>query len=305
MNVLLSTMWAQQGRFDAEPALFAQDVRRAGFDGIEVSHASGPAMLEALAEQQAAPIKSLHAPTPFTPSRAGRGNSSLNLASTDDGERTEAVEHHLRTIAWAARLRAGTVVVHLGGLASPVAEERRLRDLFNQGRIATDEARSLASAAHSERITRVAPHLDAARRSLTELVLAASREGVRIGLENRLHFHEIPSPAETAALLAEYSREQAGYWHDVGHLEVQARLGLVDARAALASLAPLLIGTHLHDVRGLVDHRAPGNGDVEWDYIAAALRPDTVRTCEIDQHEPFELLAATLPFLQERGVLAG
>ena len=104
-------------------------------------------------------------------------------------------------------------------------------------------------------------------------------------------------------LLADYPPERVGYWHDTGHAEVQGRLGFLDPRRALAELAPRLVGAHLHDVRGLLDHRAPGNGDIDWSYISAALPAAAVRTFEIDQHEPEPLLAEAIRFLQSRGVV--
>ena len=42
------------------------------------------------------------------------------------------------------------------------------------------------------------------------------------------------------------------------------------------------------DVRGIVDHRGPGNGTLNWAYVAAHLPPDAIRVLEIDQHEPDE-----------------
>ena len=146
--------------------------------------------------------------------------------------------------------------------------------------------------------------LAAARRSLAELVESAASHNIAIGLESRLHFHEIPSAEEAMALLEDYPPEQAGYWHDVGHWEVQGRLRLIDPRRWLSLVAPRMIGTHLHDVRGITDHRAPGNGDVDWSYIAAAVPPHAARTFEIDQHEPVNLLAAAISFLARQGVLA-
>jgi sugar phosphate isomerase/epimerase len=69
-------------------------------------------------------------------------------------------------------------------------------------------------------------------------------------------------------------------------------------------LAHRMIGAHLHDVRGIRDHRAPGNGDLDWSYIAGVLPPSAHRTLEIDQHEPERSLGEALGFLSECGVLA-
>ncbi|MDA0302493.1 MAG: TIM barrel protein, partial [Chloroflexi bacterium] len=130
--------------------------------------------------------------------------------------------------------------------------------------------------------------------------------GVTLGIETRLHFHEIPGPAELARLLEEYPPEVAGYLHDVGHAEVQHRLGLTDRVAWWEHLAPRLAGLHLHDVAGLRDHRAPGNGDVDFRWLAARIaeaNPLAARTFEIDQREPDEAVAAGLQLLIETGVV--
>ncbi len=71
------------------------------------------------------------------------------------------------------------------------------------------------------------------------------------------------------------------------------------------ALTPRTIGAHLHDVAGILDHRAPGNGTLDWSYVAAALPADALRVLEINQDEPDELVAATaVDFLRGQGVLA-
>jgi sugar phosphate isomerase/epimerase len=305
MGPALSTMWAQQDRFAADFASFAAAARGAGYAAIEVSHSTDERGLDALLRQSVLPVRSLHAPTPKMPSRSGQSNSRLNLAALDETDRCEAVEHHLRTIRYAGEHGIRYMVVHLGGMSRMLSEENRLRRLHDTGRMDSDEAREQQRQAHLSRAAAIGPHLEAVRRSLDELVSEAARANVIIGLENRLHFHEIPNAHETLALLAEYSAENAGYWHDTGHAEVQARLGLIDAAAAIASLKHRIVGMHLHDVRGIRDHRAPGNGDVDWTYIAEAIPDSAWITLEIDQHEPEPMLGEALSFLRERGVIPG
>jgi sugar phosphate isomerase/epimerase len=127
---------------------------------------------------------------------------------------------------------------------------------------------------------------------------------VAVALENRYHFHEIPSLEEAQELLAGYPQDQAGYCHDVGHAEVLGRLGLVDRHRWLDELGPRTLGCHLHDVQGIGDHRAPGDGDVEWDYIAQGLPAEALRVFEINQRQPEEGVAGAIAFLRERGVVA-
>ncbi|HKZ50465.1 MAG TPA: hypothetical protein VJ256_01720, partial [Dehalococcoidia bacterium] len=62
-------------------------------------------------------------------------------------------------------------------------------------------------------------------------------------------------------------------------------------------------GCHLHDVAGLGDHRAPGQGSVDWRYIAEGLPPEALRVLEINSRATPEEVAAAVPFLREKGVL--
>src|SRR5205823_880455 len=136
--------------------------------------------------------------------------------------------------------------------------ERTLRRLVEAGEGATYNAQNASDELVAWRRERIDAYLDAARRSLQELVAVAAPRGVAIGIESRLHYHEIPHPDEALALLAPYDNNEAGYWHDVGHCEVQARLGLIDRHSWFPRLTERTIGSHLHDVDGIRDHRAPG-----------------------------------------------
>lgn len=300
----LSTMWAQQERFERNMARFVEIARSAGFDAIEVSHATTEAPFESLLRTPNVRLSSIHAPAPLIVDGNGRRNSSLNLASLDEEERELALAHAKRSVDLAAEAGAHYVVVHLGSVGGEMFdEERRLRRLYDSGVRDGDEVAALRRRCAELREAMAPRYLEQARRTLETLVTYANARGVVIGLENRLHYHEIPQVDEVADLLRPYPRDAAGYWHDVGHAEVQSRLGLVDARAWLGQHAARVIGAHLHDVDGLADHRAPGRGTVDWSYIAEGLPPDALRVFEIDQRQPEESLAASIPYLRERDVV--
>jgi sugar phosphate isomerase/epimerase len=298
----LSTMWAQQERF-ADMHDFARAAQALGYDAIEVSHATGQEAYDRLTDGAGARLSSIHAPAPKVQVN-GRSNSSLNLASLDAGERALAVEQTKRSIDEAARQGAGYVVVHLGGVGNEMLDaEHSLRRLFDAGTRSGDDVDAPRRECHERRAAGAEAHFEAAAQSLRELAAHAGERGVAIGLENRYHYHEIPSIDEGLRLLAGYPPERVGYWHDVGHAEVLSRLGLVDHLAWLPALGPRALGTHLHDVDGLADHRAPGNGDVDWSYIAAGLPPSALRVFEINQRQPDDAVAGAIAFLRERGVV--
>ncbi|MBI5283687.1 MAG: sugar phosphate isomerase/epimerase [Chloroflexi bacterium] len=304
MTLSLSTMWAQQDRFAEDMHRFVEETLALGYDAIEVSHLTPSEPFERLMSYHEVPISSIHAPAPLLRDGANRANSALNLASPDIDEHRAAIAYTKRSIDLAHKAGARFVVVHLGAVGHAMFEpERELRQLYDAGTREGEHVEMLRERCHVLRAEQAEPWLDQAARSLRELARHAEDAGIAIGIENRLHYHEIPQPDECAELLEDYAHEAAGYWHDVGHAEVQWRLGLVDKRRWLDTNGSRCIGSHLHDVDGIGDHRAPGHGDVAWDYIAAGLPPAALRVFEINQHQPADAVASAIPFLRERGVV--
>jgi len=297
----LSTMW-YQGRFDSLHD-FALAARRLGYENVEISYVVPPEGFEELANGNTLRIISLHAPTPRI--KVGdRWSEALNLAALDDEERDVAVRLGVETLEKAARVGAHWVVFHLGGVGSiRFPEELGLKRLYSDGVRGGGEVDALRHRVKLRRAEGAERYFPRAQQSLAELAEAASRLGVAIGLEDRIHFHEFPNVDEAAELLVGYPPELVGYWHDVGHAEVLDRLGLGEKYRWLKELGDRTLGAHVHDVDGIVDHRAPGHGDVDWDYIARYLPATAPRTFEINQTVPEEQVAAAIGFLRDRGVI--
>jgi sugar phosphate isomerase/epimerase len=295
-------MWAQQERFQ-DLGYFRDYIAAFGYDAIEVSHVTESPGLHALLTEHVVPLSSLHAPTPHRFMADGRHNSEANLASTDPEQTRVALEETRLTIDYAADAGLRYVVVHLGGVGDNRSdEERAVRRLFEQGITSGEEWDHARRRLAETRAAGIDVHMEVARASLEQLVDYASRRGVAIGIESRLNYHEIPHPHEAEELLAPYTNAEAGFWYDVGHCEVQSRLGMVDHAAWYPAVGGRIIGAHLHDVRGILDHRGPGNGTLDWAMIAANLPPTALRVLEIDQHEPEELVATAREFLGARGM---
>ncbi|HLB26418.1 MAG TPA: sugar phosphate isomerase/epimerase [Dehalococcoidia bacterium] len=307
----LSTMWSQ-GRFPHENrdsmARFAETASRLGFPAVEINYVIPPEGVEEILASDHVSVASLHSPTPRVKAANGRWSEALNLAAADEEERALAVRLACETVDHAVRAGARYVVVHLGGIESGGRSEmfegeKRLRRLFDEGVRAGAEVDAVRSEADAARLEGAGRNLPRARRSLAEIAEHAAGRGVAIGLENRYHYHEFPGIDEMHELLADYPPTVAGFWLDVGHAEVLDRLGLVPKERWLDELGARCIGSHVHDVDGLADHRAPGLGDVDWSYIARGLPADAPRVFEINQRTPEDAVAAAVPFLRERSVL--
>jgi len=302
--VALSTMWAVQPRFERDLRAFMERAAELGYEAIEINHSMDAEQVGAILGYDLLPVASVHAPAPLERHPRLGWNRGLNLAGSDEEERSLGVEYTKRSIDCAAEAGAPAVVVHLGASAArPLNAERRLHEMYPRRDLAEPAwERTIVEALRERRQLgeRALPH---ARRSLEEIVEYAEPRGVAIGLECRYNFHEMPLPEEAAELLAPYPPHVAGYWHDVGHAEVLHRIGLVERSSWFDLLGDRVLGTHLSDVAGLRDHRAPGNGDVDYRWLAARIPAGATRTLEIDQREPDEAVGRTLDVLRSAGLL--
>ena len=154
-----------------------------------------------------------------------------------------------------------------------------------------------------QRISHALPYLDAARKSLQELSQYSQQKGIMLGLETRFHFNEIPNVDEMAELLNEISESLVGYWHDVGHAEVQQQLGFSLHEEWLSRFKDRMVGIHLHDIIGISDHQAPGKGNMNWEMVAKYLPPGIVKVCEIGEWNDEEQMQGVVNLLHKKGIL--
>ena len=77
-------------------------------------------------------------------------------------------------------------------------------------------------------------HLEAVTRSLAEIAQYARFKGVKIGLENRHYYLEIPSYEEMGTVLN--LDPLLYYWHDTGHARALENLGFTPRRSGSAPI---------------------------------------------------------------------
>ncbi len=296
MKLGLSTMWGI-GRF---PTLreFFKEAKQFGFARFELNHGVTSWMLVGIENLlDSLTITSIHEPCPADPSVEELGRQDLLISSLDPGKRKQGIQAVKRSIELASRLSVPLVIVHPGRVNVERDFETPLRALYQEGKGGTEEYQSLLTRYREERNQLSAPHLEAVRESLKELSEFASQKGVRLGLENRFYYHEIPTPDELEALLGDAPAEWVGFWYDVGHGEVLHRLGLIPQTEWLSRFSPFIIGVHLHDVKGIQDHRPAGLGTVDWEAILPKLPPHIVATCEFQSAFSAEEIASGVQFL--------
>ena len=228
-----------------------------------------------------------------------KGGGDLFLLSHPDSEkRREAIKWTTRTIRHAGDLGASAVVLHCGRVEM-VHEMDRLRDYFNTGRIASEEARTFIDRKQQERDRLKPGYVDSLLFSLDRLVPVAQKEHIILGLENRYHYHELPGPDDFEILFAEFGGAPLGYWHDTGHAHANERLGILADGEILQRYAAELVGVHLHDAIGLDDHIAPGKGEIDFEAVRPLLTKDMPQVVELKPGTPEADVAAGLYFIRQ------
>ena len=254
-------------------------------------------------------LVSVHHPYPRDPDAdpATAHMRGPELTSPDPDERRAAVARVCESLARAADLGAGVVVLHTGRVKMPAevpeAEVRRLEDLFRRGRAETAAFRELRERVARARRSAAPAHLDPTLSSLDRVANEAERRGVRVGLENRFHPHEIPDREELGVIFRELAGAPLGYWHDTGHAASLVALGFLEGHTELVeAFRGHLLGLHLHDADGLDDHKAPGEGSLDFGALATLVAPDAVRVLEVHPRSPAEALRRAPQVLAEAGL---
>jgi sugar phosphate isomerase/epimerase len=293
-DVSLSTMWAKHNFASLSDFFIA--ARGLGFAKIELNHQITSAMLDGINLRQYQ-FSSIHEPCPADISVEILKQRDWFISSQDEECRRQGVLAIQRSVDFAYDLGTPIVVVHAGNVHANLSGEKKLRALFEAGKNKTDEYLSLKAEMIKDRANLAEARLEAVKKSLLELVNYAARFSILLGLENRYHWLDIPTLDEMEVLLELGGPDQLGFIYDVGHAQALDRLGFFPHEDWLKRYASNIIGVHLHDVRGVVDHYAPGLGEVDFDRVAAYLPQEAFRTCELQPSNTVEQVKDGLEFL--------
>ncbi len=296
----LSTMWAMKNF----PTLadFFEFTRRDGFAQIELNHKVNSAMLAGIDLSQFS-FSSVHAPCPADITDDELKKRDWLISSTNEAYRCEGVNSVKRSIDLATRIGAPVVVIHAGHVHGDTGLEKKLRALLASGQQESPAFHEIQAQMIKFRSETAGPAFEAVRRSMLELLDYAAGKGVCLGVENRYHYYECPSPDELDALLGLAGPDRLGFVYDVGHDQTLFRLGFYPQNAWLERFGTRIVGTHLHDVIGTTDHYAPGLGEVDFDRVAAYLPEKAFRTCEFQEFNTPEQLRSGLRFLADHGCI--
>ena len=192
-------------------------------------------------------------------------------------------------------------MVHMGKVRMDGVTEF-LREIYDDGRIRSDEAKAFIEE-HKEHRRRLGEvPLQASLKSLAALAKEAEKRGILIGIENRYHIHDFPDAEEFAVIFREFAGSPVRYWHDIGHATAQENLGLIRKGELLERFGGFLAGVHLHGCTGYHDHYAPGSGEEDYELLKKYLQPETIRVVETHHRSSRADLIKGIEFLKEQGI---
>jgi sugar phosphate isomerase/epimerase len=261
-----------------------QEILDLGFEYVELGHGIRLSLMEGVQrmfEQGKVKFSSLHnfCPLPVEITRASP--DCYKFSSPDDRERERAVRFSFQTIDFAARLGAKFVVLHLG--RTPIDDYTD--KLIRMAEVGLGTSRGYVQVkleCIKKREAKAEGFVRRAKECLRRISDYAGEKGIRLGVESRHSYEEIPNEVEMLDVLKEFNLPHIGYWHDFGHVQVKHNLGFLDHVEWMAQVAPRLLGCHLHDtVWPGRDHMAPFAGDVEFDRLIPLLPKDMLFVFEM------------------------
>jgi sugar phosphate isomerase/epimerase len=270
----LSTCWNNH-RFSDGMDL-AKEIRAMGFEWIEISHGTKVSLLPGLLnayQQGIIRVTSLHNFCPSPVEVMMDAPDVYEFTSHRAPERDRALSLTKATIQMATRFGVDRVVMHMGSVPMK-SITKELEKMALDGGIYSRPYTEAKLRLVTEREKASEFYLDRARTALKELLPVCEEHRVRLGIETRSHFEQIPNEKEMLVLLNDFADSPwIGAWHDFGHVQRKANLGLLNHAEFLAQIAPRLIGCHVHDVEWPVrDHRIPlTTGGVDFSQLLPLL----------------------------------
>ena len=279
----ISLPWTKEDNVDVRAMLGS--VRDMGLDAVEFGYTLTRQQVDEmipLMTKLGITAASVHNFSPIPDDRPSPRHVSnyYRLTAVDEEERISAVQWTNNSIDTAVRTGASVVVIHAGMIELGDPRSPELLNLYKEGKCATPEYAAVRTDLLKERERIKGPHLEALMKSLNSVMHYAQVKGVKIGLETRYYPTEIPNYQEIGELLERYRGQGMGYWHDVGHAEVNGRLGITPHEQYLKSYGKDLIGVHLHGVKGLRDHNAPFCGDFNLEAVLPYFKKETIKVIE-------------------------
>lgn len=275
-----------------------QELLDLGFERVELGHGIRLSLMEGIQRYYDAgkvTFSTLHNFCPLPVEITRPSPDCYQYSSHREAERERAIKLTFQTIDFARRLGAPLVVLHLGRVPiDPFTDE--LIKLAEAGEYGSRKYVKVKLKAVQQREKKAPLYLQRAKECLLRVVDYAAHKGIKLGVEGRQGYEEIPSEMELTALLDEIKAPQVvGYWHDFGHIQIKENLGFVDHAEWLAHISPRMLGGHLHDTEWPGhDHRPPFAGNIDYDKLVPLIPKPCLLVWEMGPHRKTKEIVESL-----------
>jgi len=274
-----------------------------GFDLIELGHGIRLSLMPGIQKMfDAGEVRftSLHNFCPLPVEVMTASPDCYKFSAAFSGERERAIKQTFQTIDFATRLNAPFVVLHLGQVNMPPITDQ-LIELAKTGKYLSRKYVRLKIGAVQKR-ERVAPaYLKRVKECLGRIIEYAASKNVRIALESRRGYEEIPTERELPGLLDEMDSTQLGYWHDFGHSQIKENLGFIDHAEWLRLIGPRAFGCHVQDcVWPAKDHEPPFTGAVDFEKLIPLLPTNCLFVWEMSPNKAANAIRRSVQTWKER-----
>jgi sugar phosphate isomerase/epimerase len=298
--IAFSTCWNSGRHTDGETML--REIKKIGFDTIELGHGIRISLMPGIQKMfEAGEVRfsSLHNFCPLPVEVMGASPDCYQFSAPYQKERERAVKQTFQTIDFAQRLGAPFVVLHLGSVRmKPITDE--LIALAKKGELFSREyVRKKVNAVQTRE--EIGPaYLARVKDCLKRVADYAVEKNIRLGVEGRRGYEEIPSERELPALLDEINSPALGYWHDMGHIQIKDNLGFVNHEEWLRTIGPRAIGCHMQDcIWPGQDHQPPFAGDVDLEKLVPLLPKDCLYVWELSPRKKVEEIQRSVAIWKE------
>jgi len=300
--ISFSTCW-NSGRHTAGDEMLREIKTELGFDSIELGHGIRLSLMpgvQKMFDSGQVRFSSLHNFCPLPVEVMVASPDCYQFSAVLPEERERAVKQTLQTIDFAERLGAPFVVLHLGQVEmKPITD--RLIQMTKAGKHLSREYVRAKLKAVETRERRAPANLQRVKDCLRRIVEHAASKNVRLGLESRRGYEEIPSERELPTLLDELNSGQVGYWHDFGHSQIKENLGFIDHPEWLGAVGSRAFGCHVQDcVWPAKDHETPFTGGIDFDKLVPLLPTNCLFVWEMSPNKTADAIRQSVQTWKER-----
>ena len=300
--ISFSTCW-NSGRHNAGDEMLREIKGEFGLDLIELGHGIRISLVPGIQKMfDAGEVRfsSLHNFCPLPVEVLAALPDCYQFSAVYPQERGRAIKQTFQTIDFAARLGAPFVVLHLGAVKmQPITD--LLVELAKDGEYLSRKYVRLKLRAVQKRERSAATYLQRVKDCLRRVIDYAASKNVRLGLENRRGYEEIPTEREFPALLDEMDSPQIGYWHDFGHAQIKENLAFLDHAEWLGRIAQRTLGCHVQDcVWPAQDHQPPFAGDVDLERLVPLLPSNCLFVWEMSPRKTADEIRRSMQIWKQR-----